>query len=673
MDIPQIINIKAKELRKEINFHNHSYYVKSISLISDFEFDNLLQMLIDIEEKYPSLKIAESPTQRVGGSISKEFKTVKHKQVMLSLSNTYNSDELINFDRRVTQLLENESFKYAVELKIDGVAISLHYKNNKFDYGVTRGDGIQGDDISANIRTIKAIPLETNLVEGITDFEVRGEVFIEKVFFDKMNKEEEKLGNMAFKNPRNATSGFLKRQDSSITAKRPLTMFAYTLILHEDSNNKMSSQWEALEILDQLGFRVNDERELCGSIEDVVSVCEKWGLVREQLPFEVDGVVIKVNSLEQHNIMGATAKSPRWATSYKFSAVQVETVVESVDWQVGRTGAVTPVANLKPVHVAGTTVQRATLHNIDELERKDIHIGDSVIIEKGGDIIPKIVQVILEKRENSFVKVVPPENCPICDTGLEREEGEAAIRCLNILCDAQMARRIEHFASRRGMNIDGLGESIVDLFIKEKIVSDPADLYFLKKEQIEELERMAEKSAGNLIESISKSKENELSRLIFGLGIRYIGVNSAREIANKFESLESFLNTPIDELELIEGVGIKMAESIVEFSKSEYYKNLLIKFKDAGVNMKNEQFEELDPESKIFQGKIFVLTGKLEKFTRDSASELIRKFGGKVTGSVSPKTDYLLAGKDAGSKLDKATKLKIKILSEDEFDDLFNN
>jgi len=668
MTAPVEIIEELGKLTSEILHHDYLYYVKAEPEISDYEYDMLMRRLIEIEQKYPELVAPDSPSQRVGGTVTKEFRTVAHKQVMLSLANAYMKEEMIDFDRRVQSIIPQESYRYVCELKIDGVAVSLHYRDGIFALGVTRGDGRQGDDITDNLKTVNAIPLRVRPVEDIPpEFEVRGEVYMESNGFLEMNRRQEAAGEKVFANPRNATAGSLKLQDSAVVARRPLTMFAYALILPEGYTHRALSQMESLAFLESIGFRVNTNRELCDSIDDVLRYLDRWEERRHELPYEIDGAVVKIDSIDQQQRMGATAKSPRWAIAYKFSAVRVETVLESVDWQVGRTGAVTPVANLFPVLVAGTTVKRATLHNVDELERKDLHIGDTVLLEKGGDIIPKVIDVVREKRPDNAQRVIPPDSCPICVNMLERIEGEAALRCMNILCPAQVARRIEHFASRNAMDIEGLGEALVDQLITSGLVKDPGDLYTLRKEDVAALERMGEKSAENLAKAIEISKGASFDRLIFALGIRYIGINAARILAKHVQTIETMFGMSVEELTAVDGIGEKMAESIVQYGQFPETQILINKLKNAGVCLERRDAGEPAEVSALFEGKTFVLTGKLEKFSREEAGELIRNRGGVVTGSVSGKTDYVVAGEKAGSKLDKAIKLEISVLSEGDF------
>lgn len=668
MKAPKEIIQELEKLRSEIQNHDYLYYVKNEPVISDYDYDMLMKQLLEIEKQYPELVTPDSPSQRVGGAITKEFPTIRHDRVMLSLANTYMQEELIDFDRRVRSLIPGEGYRYVTELKIDGAAISLRYRENRFVLGVTRGDGFQGDDITTNLKTIRAIPLITRNVPGAPEnFEVRGEVYMEKKDFEELNRRQEAAGEKVFANPRNSTAGTLKLQDSGIVARRPLTMNAYSMILPPGEPVIIKTQWQALQLMDKMGFRVNPDRALCNTMKDVIEYCDRWADKREKLPYEIDGVVVKLDSIDRQNRLGATAKSPRWAVAYKFSAEQVKTILEDVFWQIGRTGAVTPVAVLTPVFVAGTTVSRATLHNVDEIARKDLHIGDTVVIEKGGDVIPKIVEAVQTKRPQNAKRVEPPGTCPVCGEPLERSEEEVALRCMNILCEAQAARRLEHFASRGAMDIEGMGEAIIDQLISKVQVQDPGGLYFLRKEQIAGLERMADKSAQNLLDALEKSKSMDFERVIFALGIRYIGTNAARLLARYFQSIDELFSAPVSELAEIDGIGEKMAESISAFGKATETKILLEKLKRAGVNLKQEGEKRDEGVSNIFAGKTFVLTGTLEHFTREEAGELIRKYGGKVTGSVSSKTDFVLAGSEPGSKLDKAKALSITILNEDEF------
>lgn len=663
------ITRKLDELRSEILHHDFLYYVKGKPTISDYDYDMLMVKLLEIEKQHPKLVTPDSPSQRVGGAITSEFKTVQHAKVMLSLANTYDHDELLDFDRRVQSLLPGETVQYVAELKIDGVAVSLKYKDFVLEVGVTRGDGVQGNDITTNLKTVGAIPLKVKSVSSApSSFEIRGEVFMEKNDFKEMNKRQKKAGEIVFVNPRNSTAGTLRLQDSSVVAKRPLTMFAYSMIVSPGEQNNPATQWDALNMMEALGFKMNPNKRLCSTIQEVISFCDAWSAKREGLPYEIDGVVIKVNSIDRQERLGATAKSPRWATAYKFSAEKAFTILKDVSWQVGRTGTVTPVAELSPVFVAGTTVSRATLHNVDEIMRLDLHINDTVEIEKGGDIIPKVVKVVKEKRQKDASNVNPPEKCPVCGSKLERSEEEAALRCGNILCTAQIARRIEHFASRSAMNIDGFGEAVVDQLKNNKLIADPGDLYNLKVKEIAGLERMGDKSAENLIAALEKSKSASFERVIFALGIRFVGINTARILAKHVESIDDLFAMKKDTILAIEGIGDKMADSIIEFGNSNDTKILIEKLRKAGVSLSRGEDHTNNTGSSVLSGKTFVITGTLEKFTRNEAADLIRSLGGTVTGSVSSRTDFVLAGENPGSKKKKAESLSIRVIDEEEFD-----
>ncbi len=666
MSIPEHIQIEIDKLRAAIRDHDYLYYVQNEPKVSDYEYDMLMNQLLELEQKHPDAVSPDSPSQRVGRDITKAFRTVQHDTPMLSLSNTYMQEDLTEFDKRINSLLPGENYQYVAELKIDGVAISLRYKNNVFENGVTRGDGYQGDDISTNLKTIRAIPLAVRDVTDIhEDFEVRGEIYMEKSDFVKLNEKQEAAGEKTFANPRNFTAGTLKMQDSKIVAGRPLTMFSYSLLI-SGVDSRILTHWEALTKLEELGFRCNPIRKLCDSISDVMEFCNEWAEKKDGLPYNIDGVVIKISDFDQQRRLGATAKSPRWATAYKYSAVQVETVLEEVTWSVGRTGVVTPVASLKPVFVAGTTVSRATLHNPEEIARKDIRIGDSVIIEKGGDIIPKVVKVLTNKRPKNTVKLISSVQCPVCSEPLVQAEEEVAIRCVNILCSAQAARRIEHFASRRAMNIEGLGEALVDQLISENLVSDPGDLYFLTYEQLAVLERMADKSAQNLLNAFEQSKHSSLERIIFALGIRFIGINAARNTARYFASIDELFAASREELEAIDSIGAKMADSIIHFGGLPESKSLIAKLRKAGVMLQKDRVPQTKSGGHL-EGKTFVLTGILGAFSRDEAGERIRKLGGRVSGSVSSKTDFVVAGSNPGAKIDKAERLLVTVLNEAEF------
>jgi len=656
---------RIEKLRKLINKYDYEYYVLAQPSISDYEYDQLMKELERLEKEHPELITPDSPTQRVSGQPIKEFPTVTHRKPMLSLANTYNEMEFREFDQRVRQALPGEKVEYVVELKIDGVAISLHYRNGRFERGVTRGDGIQGDDITPNLRTIRSIPLVVRDTQSVPEFfEVRGEIYMSKEAFRRLNAEREEQGEPLFANPRNAAAGSLKLQDPRIVAKRGLSMFAYYLDADEAGFVK-PYHYENLKLLQSLGFPVNPHFRLCQSLEEVFDFVNEWEAKRDSLPYEIDGVVVKVNNLEQQARLGATAKNPRWAISFKFKAERAETLLEKITWQVGRTGIVTPVAELQPVQLAGTTVSRATLHNVDEIKRKDIRERDYVFIEKGGDIIPKVVGVNLSKRPKDSKPVEIPKTCPVCGTELVQFEGEVAIRCPNISCPAQIKRSIEHFASRGAMDIEGLGTALVEMLVDRGMVKDIADIYQLRKEEVAGLERMGDKSAQNLMEAIEKSKNQPLDRLIFALGIPYIGANAAKILARHFKSLEALQKVSKEKLEQIEGIGEKMAESIVRYFNNEQNQKILKRLIEAGVKTRLEESEE--QQNQALQGLTFVLTGTLPHLKREEAKALIEKYGGKVSSSVSRKTSYVLAGEEPGSKLQKAKELGVPIIDEATF------
>ena len=660
------------ELRELIERYDYEYYSLAQPSIDDYDYDLLMKELEKLEQKHPELITPTSPTQRVSGQPTKEFPTIVHKTPMLSLANTYNEQDILEFDERIRSGLPGEStIEYIVELKIDGLAVSLIYENGNFVRGAKRGDGIQGDDVTTNLKTIRSIPLK--IKHGITipaEFEVRGEVYLPKRSFEEINRQRRLNNEPEFANPRNAAAGTLSMHDSSLVADRKLAMFSYYFYT-DNSEFRFESQAENLEFLRKLRFNVNPNYIKCNTTEEILNFLDEWESKRATLPYEIDGAVIKLNSVRQQNHLGATAKNPRWAISYKFKATRIETRINQITWQVGRTGIVTPVAELDPVFLAGTTVSRATLHNPDEIQRKDIRIGDYVYIEKGGDIIPKVVEVILSKRDNKTEKTSIPKNCPQCNTELIQQEHEVAIRCPNIQCPAQITRRIEHFASRTAMDIEGLGTSMVELLLKENLINDAADIYNLKTEQISELERMGKKSAENLIRGIDRSKTQELHRLIFALGIPYIGITAAKILSNNFRSLDALKNATIEKLISIDGIGDKMALSISNFFKDPGTEKLLKKLIGAGVKPKTQ--DKILGKNEIFKDKTFVITGTLPGMTREEAGSLIESKSGKVTSSVSQKTDYLLTGENAGSKLDKARKLGVKVIDLDTLRDMLKS
>jgi DNA ligase (NAD+) len=658
------IEDKIHNLRKEIQEHDYSYYVLSQPKISDFEYDQKMKKLVQLESQRPDLITPDSPSQRVSGEPTKEFANVRHRLPMLSLANTYSEQDLRDFDNRVKGLLNtNENYEYVAELKIDGLAVSLVYEDGIFIQGATRGDGTIGDDITTNLRTIRSIPLKFlshKNFKGV--IEIRGEVFMSKDAFKKLNKKREEEGELLFANPRNSAAGTLKMQDPKVVAQRGLDIFCYQLINHTNPDSNMVHD-QALTKLRELGLHVNPHIKKCASMNEVLDYCHHWEKQRDSLPYEIDGVVIKINDRGQQLRLGHTSKSPRWAIAYKFKASQAKSKIMKITWQVGRTGTITPVAELEPVLVAGTTVSRATLHNQEEIERKGIREGDAVFIEKGGDIIPKVVAVILTERAKDSRPYKIPELCPVCSTKLVKNVDEAALRCPNYSCPAQIVRRIEHFVSRGAMDIEGLGTAVVELFVEKGLIMDAADLYTLTKDQISNLEGLGEKSADNLIRSLSESKFRPLERFIFGLGIPYVGITAARTLARVFGDFDSLMFADMEKLKSVDGIGTKMAHSVYNFVHNENNKRLIEKFRRAGINFKYES-REVD---NTFKNMTFVLTGTLPGLTRAEASKMILERGGKVSSSVSKSTTHLLAGEKAGSKLEKAKNLGINILDESEF------
>ncbi|MBS6507088.1 MAG: NAD-dependent DNA ligase LigA [Paraclostridium bifermentans] len=659
------IKTRMDELIDQINYHSNKYYNDDAPEISDYEYDNLMKELIKIEEENPQIKRADSPSSRVGGKPLDKFTQITHKIPMLSLSNAYSDKDLKDFDKRVRELAD-DSVEYVVEFKIDGLSVGLTYKNGVFEKGATRGNGVVGEDITENLRTVKTIPLKINDTEEVV---VRGEVYISKENFEKINELQEEQGLQLFANPRNLAAGTLRQLDSKLTAKRPLDIFIFNLEYIENTNLKSHS--ESLEYLKNLGFKVSTDYKVCSDIEGVIKHIEYWTENRSKLPFEIDGMVIKVNDLQQRDIMGYTAKSPRWAIAYKFPAEQKKTKLIDIIVEVGRTGTITPTAILEPVRLAGTTVSRATLHNEDYINEKDIKIGDTVLVQKAGDIIPQVVQVVKDDRDGNEIEFKFPDKCPVCSEPTVRLEGEAAVKCINISCPAQIRRGIIHFASRDAMNIEGLGESIVGLLLDNNIIKDIADLYYIKKEDVISLERMGEKSAENLIKAIEKSKQNELYRLINGLGIKYIGIKGAKVLAKNFDSLDEIINEDAVQLTNLEEFGDIMANSVVEFFKEEKNMTVINKLKEAGVN--TESIKNKDESIvNIFEGMKIVLTGTLPTLKRNDAKEMIEARGGKATSSVSKSTTFVLAGEEAGSKLTKANELGVKVIDEAKFLDILN-
>ena len=654
---------RIKELQALLSQYDYEYYVLDKPTIEDSEYDQLLRELITLEEKFPQLITPASPTQRIGGEVLEGFQKVRHTTPMLSLANAFNEAELRDFDRRVRQAI-GDDFSYVCELKIDGLAISLRYENGEFVQGATRGDGTVGEDITANLRTIKSIPLK--LKENVT-IEVRGECFMPKKSFVALNKAKEERGEELFANPRNAAAGSLRQLDPKIAASRNLDIFLYAL--GENRLENIQTHSEALNYLDQLGLKTNKERKVCRTIDEVLQYIEVWQAKRPDLPYEIDGIVIKVDRFDQQEQLGATVKSPRWAIAYKFPAEEKETKLIDIELNVGRTGVVTPTAILEPVQIAGSTVQRASLHNEDLIKEKDIRIGDYVIVKKAGDIIPEVVRSIPEKRTGEEVPFAMPTECPECGSGLVRLDEEVALRCMNPKCPAQIREGLIHFVSRNAMNIDGLGEKVITQLFENNLVHDVADLYQLKREELIQLERMGEKSVSNLLTAIERSKDNSLERLLFGLGIRHVGAKAAQILAEYYEHIDRLQEATVEELQSINEIGEKMAESIVAYFNLPEVQELIKELKALGVNMayKGPKRNELETIDSPVAGKVIVLTGKLEQFSRNEAKEKLELLGAKVTGSVSKKTDIVIAGTAAGSKLTKAQDLGITVWDEARF------
>jgi DNA ligase (NAD+) len=670
------IKQKLDSLKDKIRDHDYKYYVLADPVISDEKYDSLVKELEKLESTYPELITRDSPTQRVGKDLTKDFPHVTHKIPMLSLANTYNEEELFDFDKRVRNLLsENEKVEYIVELKIDGASVSLNYVDGVLKTAATRGDGTIGEEITTNVKTIRTIPMRLRKDDSdsykLNDFEVRGEIFMNIDEFEKLNKERSAKGENLFANPRNSASGTLKMQDSKIVANRPLNNFIYSLISTEDN---LETHQKNMDVLKKLGFRVNPNYKKCKSIKDVIKVCKEFESLRDKLEYEIDGAVVKVNSIKQQDILGNIAKSPRWAVAFKFKAKQAFTVINKIVWQVGRTGAVTPVAELEPVLLAGSTISRATLHNFDEIERKDIRVRDKVVIEKGGDVIPKVVSVVLAERRARSRTTKPPDECPVCSTKLYKLEDEVAYYCENHFCPAQVKGRLEHFASRGAMDIEGLGVSSIDVFVEKGFLNTYADIYKLKnlRSDLIGMERMGEKSVDNLLNAIEISKQKPFDKVLFALGIRYVGAGVALKLAKHFKSLDNLQNATEEEMTKADEIGESISGSVKTFFGSKINLKIINELKKAGLNFKlRDDIYEKQNET-AFTGKTFVLTGTLSMYSRDEASAKITELGGKVTSSVTNKTNYLIAGEKAGSKLSKANSFGINILSETEFIDLLN-
>jgi len=663
MDIQSTI----QSLREELNQHNHNYYVLDNPTISDFEFDQLLKKLQDLEAQHPEFFDENSPTQRVGGSITKNFNTVAHEHRMYSLDNSYSTEDLMDWENRIQKMLGNVDLEYTCELKYDGASISITYENGKLKKAVTRGDGFQGDEVTNNIKTIRSIPLQ---LKGNfpPKFDIRGEIILPFSGFERMNQELIEIGETPYSNPRNTASGSLKLQDSSEVAKRPLDCLLYFIV---GNNLPFKTQFEGLETARKWGFKVPTQAKLAKNMQEVLEFITYWDVHRHDLPYETDGVVIKVNSIQHQDELGYTAKSPRWAMAYKFKSEQVSTRLNSISYQVGRTGAITPVANLEPVQLAGTIVKRASLHNADQIEKLDIRIGDKVFVEKGGEIIPKIIAVA--ERGNESFPTVYITNCPECQTALERKEGEANHYCPNFYgCPPQIIGRIQHYITRKAMDIEGLGGETVALLYQNGLVKNYADLYDLKIEQILPLERMAQKSAENLINGIEKSKEVPFERVLYALGIRYVGETVAKKLAKHYKNIDAIATASLMDLILVDEIGDKIAQSVIEFFENIENRITIERLKAVGI-----QFELVENNTQVsdkFAGKTFVVSGVFEKFSRDDLKKAIEDNGGKVGSSISTKTDYVVAGENMGpAKLEKANQLKIAIISEEDFLGMIDN
>ncbi len=660
---------RIAQLVEQLNEHNYRYAVLNDPAISDREYDALMDELSDLEARHPHLIQPDSPTQRVTSDLTREFPTVQHDIPMLSLDNTYSEDELRDFEDRIRRELPDEELQYVAELKIDGVALSLIYENGLLTRGVTRGNGTQGEDITPNVKTIKSIPIRLKTCAEIGLFsnpvpycEIRGEVYLDHNTFDAINVLREKNEENPFANPRNATSGSLKLQDAQQVAERRLSFFAYSF---RSPAIQLPTHGENLSYLERLGLPVNANRALCDNIDDIIAQAREWQEKRPDLPYDIDGIVIKVNSIAQQNKLGATSKSPRWAISYKYSAEQAETVLKEITLQVGRTGVITPVANLEPVQLAGTTVSRATLHNAGELERKDIREGDTVILEKGGDVIPKVVRVVTAKRTKDAIAFKFPKNCPVCNGPLIKDKTEVAIRCDNSQCLAQLKGNIRHFASRTAMDIEGLGTALVEQLVDRGLVRDVGDLYNLELEQLANLERMAEKSAQNVLDALEASKQQPFHRVLFALGILHIGATVARVLSDNFHNIDHLRDTQPEEIEAVHEIGAAIAESIHAYLNIDSNWAIVKKLRATGINLESEAPADTGP--KPLDGKTVVVTGTFSRWGRQQAQDLIRALGGKPTSSVSGKTDLVIVGEKAGSKRTKAEQLGIDVLNEEEF------
>lgn len=663
------IQLKMTELNQQLAEWAHAYYVKDAPKVEDSEYDKVYHELVSLEQEHPELISNDSITQRVGGDILSGFSKVTHKVPMMSLNNAFNKNDLIDFENRIKKLTSTP-INYMVELKIDGLAINLRYENGKFIQGATRGDGVVGEDITHNLKTVKSIPL--SLAKPLT-IEVRGECYMPKKSFIELNEAREAEGENVFANPRNAAAGSLRQLDPKVVAKRNLSTFIYTVA--DTTGFDFNSQNDSLIKLEELGLKINNERKLCHSIDEVWDYIENFRDKRHELDYEIDGIVIKVNDFIAQEEIGYTVKAPRWAIAYKFPAEEAETVIHDIEWTVGRTGVVTPTAVMDPVQLAGTTVARASLHNVDLITEKDIRLLDHVMIHKAGDIIPEVTRVLTDKRDETSVPYEFPTHCPTCDSELERIESEVALRCMNPMCPAQIKEGLNHFVSRNAMNIDGLGPRVLEQMYDKDIIKNVADLYFVTEEELLTLEKIKEKSANNILTAISQSKNNSLEKLLFGLGIQHVGAKAAKLIAEEFGTIEQIMVAEKETINSIDTIGPVIADSIEKYFSNEEVKELVAELKRAGVNTDylGQTAADLASVESPFKDKVIVLTGKLTHFNRNEAKEKIEALGGKVTGSVSKKTDIVVAGEDAGSKLEKAEKLEITVWNETQMVEAIEN
>jgi len=662
--VAKAIEKEIEKLRNDIRYHEHRYYVLDNPEISDFEFDKLMRRLQELEVQNPELVTPDSPTQRVGGQPAEEFPKLRHSVPMLSLDNTYSVDELKDFDRRVREISGRSKVEYVGELKLDGLSMALTYEDGVLTHGVTRGDGVEGEDVTANVKTIRSVPLgidaeRSELIGDPRRLEVRGEVIMPRKAFEQTNAQREAAGEPRFANPRNAAAGSMRQLDSRIVAQRKLDMFLYYLLVED--REPLREHWQNLEALVKMGFKVNPNRRLCKSFEELMAYIQEWESKRDGLEYEIDGIVVKVNDIRLWEELGTTAKSPRWAIAYKYAARQATTRVMDIRAQVGRTGTLTPVADLEPVDVGGVTVSHATLHNMDEITRLGVKIGDAVLIQRAGEVIPQVVKVVKQAPEGREFSM--PKQCPVCGGEVHRAEGEVAYRCVNSACPARLKESLLYFAGRRAMNIDGLGDALVDQLVDKGLVRDVADLYALTQEKVANLERMGDKSASNLLLEIDNSKKASLARLIFALGIRFVGERTGQLLADHFASLDKLAKASEEELLEVEEVGPRVAESILEFFREPRNLKVIEKLRKASLQFESAKIHK--PEGNL-AGKQFVLTGTLPRYSRDEAKKMIEEAGGRVTGSVSKKTDYVVVGADPGSKLDKARSLGVKTIEEDE-------